>query len=208
MSKGLFIGSASFALGLGVGIAAGIFICKNKYEEKADKEIASVRKAYDDFFKSIPREEKPRSADENKTIKQQIPVGDKTSLRIDYSKLYGGESSNEKINNKASIDKSSIVGPEEKPNRFILISPGDYKESSYEAKELYYYKKDAVLADGNNNIVTNPSLVVGLEWMNNFGKYEECIDAVYVRDTVNKIDYEIVESEKNFEDVVSSADDN
>ena len=44
--------------------------------------------------------------------------------------------------------------------------------------------------------------------MNNFGKYEECIDAVYVRDTVNKIDYEIVESEKNFEDVVSSADDN
>ena len=76
-------------------------------------------------------------------------------------------------------------------------------DSEYEAKTLIYYA-DKVLADEEDQIIPNPSTLIGSNALNSFGQYED--DCVYVRDDNLKVDYEVLLSQKTFDEELSKSD--
>lgn len=83
-----------------------------------------------------------------------------------------------------------------------VISPDEFAEDDeYDKVTLYYYADD-VLADDTGDIV-DVSAVGGEESLNEFGAFED--DAVFVRDDERKVDYEILEDEREYKEVASKS---
>jgi len=69
-----------------------------------------------------------------------------------------------------------------------VISPEEYGDLiGYDTKLLVYYS-DFVLADEDDNIITDPENIIG-DALEHFGDYDD--DSVYVRNYSMKCDYEI-----------------
>lgn len=97
---------------------------------------------------------------------------------------------------------------EEKPTPKVkgkvpyVISPDEFAEDEdYEKISLTYYA-DGVLVDEEDDVV-DVSIIGGEDILNEFGAFEE--DAVYVRNDERKADYEILEDERTFKEVMSKS---
>lgn len=71
-----------------------------------------------------------------------------------------------------------------------------------EEQTLYYYADD-VLADEYDNIIDNPTEVIG-DALIQLGDYD---DTIYVRNEEKSIDYVILRSDKLYKDIVAEVDD-
>ena len=81
-----------------------------------------------------------------------------------------------------------------------VISPEDYENynTDYDDISLTYYA-DGILADDLDEIVEDPDNIVGPDFMNYFGKYEE--DTVLIRNDRLKCTYEILRDRRTYEAV-------
>lgn len=70
------------------------------------------------------------------------------------------------------------------------ISPDEFGEvDGYDTRTLTYYA-DGVLTDSDNSIIEDPSELVGENWKDEFGKFED--DAAYIRNDYICQDFEIL----------------
>ena len=81
---------------------------------------------------------------------------------------------------------------ESKPmNPIRVISPDEFQESEYPSLSLWYYT-DGVITNDDNKIVTNATELIGSDFKNHFGEYEDDPDTVYVVNETDKVIYEIM----------------
>lgn len=185
--------------GAAAGFAGGYFFAKNKYQEKADKEIADVKKLYENYF--APKEENNENknataneVEESSVNKANITYGTYT----DYAGKYAGETASNELPPQILKGKSKKSMTSKKPPYIISdLQLGELED--YRIVTLMYYS-DKVLADEDGNIIKNFTEVVGPDALNNFTEH----DAVYVRDDNLKIDYEILLDERLYSEVCDS----
>ncbi len=197
MNKGLIASVFSFLLGGGIGAIVTNKILNKKYKELADKEIESVKKSLELYYgkkpATAPSEEKENSKVENK--KNQFL--DKDSIDMEALRNNKNEA------NPYHKAFANIVKEEEySTTKPYIIPPEEFADSDWDMKTLHYYS-DGVLTDDEKNVIKDIKGTVGDEALNSFGRYED--DAVYVRDEINRIDYEILLEDEKFSDVKPKA---
>ena len=153
----------------GISGAAGYFIAKKKYEKKADEEIESVKKAFNEHLNELTKSGE----------KIDIPM-----TRNGYSKKKSSE--------KKFVEGEKGATSNDEP---YIISPDDFMASSYESSTLLYYA-DGVLADDDNNVISSYIGLIGPKALNSFGQYQE--DTVFVRNDKLKTDFEIILDTREF----------
>ncbi len=170
-------GIISFVVGVLAGSAAAALLLKKKYENMANEEIESVKKAFRKKQESIDK-----SLDE---------------LNAERMRGYSAEL---RKHNYAGCFEDKDEGEEEKPAKGpYVIPPDDYGEfDDYKTISLTYYSVDKVLADDDDNIVDDVANTVGEDVFERFNDD----DYVFVRDDWRKCDYEILCDNRAYSEVV------
>lgn len=82
-----------------------------------------------------------------------------------------------------------------------VIRPEEFGElEEYEINSLTYYS-DGVLTDDQNEPIEDAESVVGCDFENHFGEYED--DSVFIRNDERKTYYEILSDQRTYEDVTN-----
>ena len=184
--KKLFI----FVLGAAAGSLVTWKLVEEKYKRLADEEIESVKEYYDNKLKT-----------NIEITPEGITMKDENNNEILSFKNDKIECANVKIEEyKEQLDDLGYTVETKQPEAYTppyVISPEEFGEFGNEMKSLTYYADD-VLADDDDDIISDPESVVG-DALQHFGEYED--DCVHVRDERIECDYEILRSEKTFGEV-------
>ena len=188
--KNLFI----FALGAGAGSLITWKLVEKYYKNLADEEIESVI----DTFKNREKELLEKTEKGNKKVeksettekKKRTTKKDKvTNKKIIDTENYG------KVDLETAEEQLININPEESAG-IEIIHPNDFgEEVGYDMKSWMFWD-DGIVTDENDEVVDNPSEYIG-DGLSHFGDYEE--DSVYVRNKANQTDYEILKTERDFE---------
>lgn len=193
MNKSIF-GVIGFVLGAAAGSLVTWKLIEKKYQQIADEEVASVKKAYS-----------MEMAEKNRELKAEtFPVTVNTTspiMEFDTGKLkeiLDDYSSDEKPDYSAYSQAKKEKPSEDVNNDPYVIIPNEFGEfEDYEQIELTYYK-DGVLAEGTDIVMED--LLGDIDPGKHFGEYE--MDRVFVRDDARQVDYEIIRDERTYMEVI------
>lgn len=194
MNKSIF-GVIGFVLGVAAGSLVTWKLIEKKYQQIADEEVASVKKAY-----SMEMAEKNR---EMKAETLQVTVNSAASpiQEFDTGKLkeiVDRYSSDEKPDYSAYSQAKEEKPSEELDGGPYIIIPNEFGEfEDYEQIELTYYK-DGILAEGTD--IVREDVLGDIDPGEHFGEYE--MDRVFVRDDARQVDYEIIRDERTYMEVI------
>lgn len=187
-----------FSLGAAAGVAASWKFLKTKYEQIAQEEIDSVK---DYYSKRNQKYEGPNQPTEDESTEDKPAEIDETKLsqeeydNLIYDKGYVNYSSIEK-NEKNEKGGNQMATKKNDP---YIITPEDFGEfNEYDTISLTYYA-DGTLTDDYDEPVENADDVVGPDFADHFGEYED--DSVFVRNDRLKADYEILYDTRKYSDV-------
>jgi hypothetical protein len=179
MSKALYF--LTFAAGAAIGVTVTWQCARKRFERIAQEEIDSVKESFSQ-----------RSEITENMVKATTDA-DKCEelLRSNGYTNYSGMKNHEE-NKEAEhrMDEPYIISPEEF---------GEHLE--YETITLTYYF-DHILADDNDEIIADAAEIVGTDFPNHFGEYED--DSVFVRNDRMKCDYEILLDRRKYADVTGA----
>ena len=97
---------------------------------------------------------------------------------------------------------NEIVKEQYQSDRPYVITPDEFGElDGYNTVSLTYFK-DGIIADDCNEIIDNAEDIIGIDPLTHFGEYED--DSVFVRNDMNKNDYEILRDQRNYSDVIKT----
>lgn len=192
-----------FTIGAAIGSVVTWKLIKTKYEQIASDEIASVKEHYSKKYSSNTDE-----TEENNSVKK-IETTNNESIRIpetpkaeepdimSYAKQLKDQGYTD-YSAKSSSDISKV-----KSEEFYVITPEEFGEhEDYDTISLYHYT-DGVLADRDDDRITNFAELVGADYADHIGEYED--DAAHIRNDRLKCDFEILRSAKSYkEDVVAN----
>lgn len=184
MCKDILIKGLIFVIGAAAGSAATYKFVKDKYEKITNEEIAAMREHFKEKY------EQPAS-DEAQDYEPTEEDAEKLKGIISGN---GYESNSEKEENKEDED---MYVPE-------VIAPEESWEQDYPTITLTYYEGDGILTDDHDKIITNADELVGHDFAQHFGEYEE--DSVYVRNSKLKVHYEILRDYGAYSDRMSESE--
>lgn len=170
MNKDLLIKGMIFLAGGAIGSLVTWKLVKTKYEQIADEEIDSMREYYTN------RNEDKENNDSKETDGLSIK-----EIRDKVQELGA-------INKKVMREKEKEV--EEDMGRPEVIPPEESWERDYPTLSLTWYEADGILADDADKIVGNIDELVGEDFADHFGEYEE--DSVFIRNDKLEVYYEIL----------------
>ena len=171
-----------FLTGAAIGSAATWLCLKKHYEKISQEEIDSVKATFSKKKEKVVSDS-INTEQENNQFKANID-----KLKPDLVE-YATKIREQKYT--TDINK----GDEPMKNKPYVISPDEYgeyeddDESNYDLISLSYYS-DGVLADDDDDVIENADDIVGKDFADHFGEYEE--DSVYIRNDRLKCDYEIL----------------
>ena len=170
-----------FAMGAGLGSIVTYKLLKDEYEQIAQEEIDSVM---DTFKRYNPANEPEEMSDEEYE-------------RLNYKRKKGEYTAYDKIGRPAEADEIETLPA-------YVISVVDYNENNlhYEKSSLTYYDVDDTLVDENEEPITDPDYVVGLDALTRFGDGSDDDDIVYIRNEKLAVDYEIVRVDKSYQETI------
>ena len=185
-----------FIAGAGLGAIVSWQFLKNKYEQIANEEIASVKEAYNkkDNISADESEEdefQEKSAD-GKLVETALPSEEEVN---EYKKIVSNYTSNENEEEK---------GVTNMPRGPYVIKPEEFGNMDYDLVSLEYYA-DKVLVDEDDHPIQDVEYMVGEDSLEHFGEYED--DAVYVRNDLIKTDFEILLVESRYYEDDDDVDD-
>ena len=178
MNKDLLIKGMIFLAGGAIGSVVTWTLVKTKYEqtiEDKNEEILFLRDRYSE-----------RKAGEHivKGINDGIEDPEELSIQEIRAKVQGLGYINEQImKDKEKEEEEDMDRPE-------IITPTESWEQDYPTLSLTYYEGDGVLANDDNEIIENVDELVGEDFADHFGEYEE--DSVFVRNDKHGVYYEIL----------------
>lgn len=144
MMNNKVIHAVIFVTGTVVGFVVAWPLAKKKYEEIAQEEIDSVKKAQSD-----------------------------PEHKLRYKKETSGEWIKNKEQYRELIKENKYMEKEDMKDTPYVIPPEDFGEfEDYERISLTYYS-DGVLTDENDEIIDDVEDSVGMDSLNHFGEYED-----------------------------------
>lgn len=163
-----------FATGAAIGSVATWKIIEARYKQIAQDEIDSM----DEYYRNkYGVESTEKEVEESQTAEDAIDIREyaKELAKNKYTNYSGMAEDDGEVNN---VERPYVIPPEE------------YGElSGYDAITLYYHA-DGVLTDDQNEIIEDVDDVVGADFSDHFGEYED--DSVFVRNDAKRVDYEIL----------------
>jgi len=186
-----------FVAGTAVGSIVTWKLIEKKYKDLADEEIESVKETFKNRKLKINKDEV------KETVEKVINKWKEPKKTVEDIVTAEGYSTEDKEETEENDESNYIIDVDPGVEVIIpyVITPeqfGEYNE--YETKTLIYYA-DNVLTDEFDNPITSEEMqtMIGPDALDYFGEYED--DSVYIRDEMNKIDYEILKSEKIFSEI-------
>lgn len=186
--KNLFI----FLAGGAVGAVVTAKLVEKYYRELAEEEIADVVEHFKNKEKELKKLEE-KVEDTNKTEKNvKNKKAKEKASKIINSENYGEAKLED-------VEEQLINTPIESITGIEIIDPmdfGDLSDEGYETKSWMYWN-DGVLTNEVDEIIPEDEIAgyIG-DALTHFGEIEQ--DSVYVRNNANKIEYEILRSERDF----------
>lgn len=185
MNKAI-IGFLAFAAGAGAGILATQQYFKKKYEQIAQEEIDSIKEKYS------KKNDDPCEADDDTPTPDDFDEED----HAEYESI---------LSENGYTNYSRIVEAKDKAYSTVepyVIRPEEFGEDDVYTQISLIFYADGVLADDNDDAISDIDDIVGEDSLTHFGEYED--DSVYVRNERLKADYEILLSEKTYEEVYAN----
>lgn len=183
----LFKGLCIFAAGALAGAAVAARVVREKYQQEAEEEIAEMRDYYRELRKNAktPDENKMLEEDENNKEDKEV----KEDSKNEYDEIVKGYTNYTQYNDTETKENKK----EEKEERtnyepFIIDAEEFGEDPSYDTTTLTYYK-DKVLTNDLDDVIDYS--VAGEENLKIFDEYPDC-KAIYVRDDIYMVDYEII----------------
>lgn len=193
-----------FVLGAAAGSLVTWKLIDKKYKKIADEEIASVQEYYHNKLNTLDCENHIAQVEaydtpiEHPEVKVTIDE-ENNDEEVEMFTEEEREEYSEQVKDLGYSDDEAIVNiklPREYTRPYV-ISPDEFGEFGGMTASLTLYA-DGILADEDDEIITDPENVIG-DALDHFGEYED--DAIHVRDEAIECDYEILKSEKTFDEV-------
>lgn len=162
----------AFIFGAAAGSAATWYFAKKRYEQIAQEEIDSVKEVF--CFKDEESEEEDEEEEE-----ELSDISDYVETLTDLG--YIGDSDVKKLP--------------------YVITPDEFGEIEEYSRISLTYFSDKVLADDNDEIISNIDDIIGVKSLTHFGQYED--DSVFVRNERLKCDYEILLDSRTYSDLLA-----
>lgn len=181
----LFKGLCIFAAGALAGAAVAARAVRDKYQQEAKEEIAEMRDYYRELRKNAktPDEDKMLEEDENnKEEKEENTKDEYNKIVKDYTNYTQYNDIETKENKKEEKEERTNYEP------FIIDVEEFGEDPTYDTATLTYYK-DKVLTDDLDDVIDYS--VAGEENLKIFDEHPDC-KAIYVRDDIYMVDYEII----------------
>lgn len=188
----LFKGLCIFAAGALAGAAVAARAIRDKYQQEAEEEIAEMRDYYRELRKNAKTPDEDKIVEEE-NIKEEKEENDKN----EYDEIVKGYTNYTQYLSKAAAKyfdtETKENKKEEKEERtnyepFIIDAEEFGEDPSYDTTTLTYYK-DKVLTNDLDDVIDYS--VAGEENLKIFDEYPDC-KAIYVRDDIYMVDYEIL----------------
>lgn len=181
----LFKGLCIFAAGALAGAAVAARVVREKYQQEAEEEIAEMR----DYYRELRK--KAKTPDENKMLEEDENSKEEKeeNTKNEYDEIVKGYTNYTQYNDIETKENKK----EEKEERtnyepFIIDAEEFGEDPSYDTTTLTYYK-DKVLTNDLDDVIDYS--VAGEENLKIFDEYPDC-KAIYVRDDIYMVDYEII----------------
>lgn len=181
----LFKGLCIFAAGALAGAAVAARVVRDKYQQEAEEEIAEMRDYYRELRKNAktPDEDKMLEEDENsKEEKEENDKNEYDEIVKNYTNYTQYNDTETKENKKEEKEERTNYEP------FIIDVEEFGEDPSYDTATLTYYK-DKVLTNDLDDVIDYS--VAGEENLKIFDEHPDC-KAIYVRDDIYMVDYEIL----------------
>ena len=185
----LFKGLCIFAAGALAGAAVAARVVRDKYQQEAEEEIAEMREYYRELRKNAksPNEDKMLEEDENNKEEKEV---EEENSKNEYNEIVKGYTNYTQYNDTDIKENKEEKEEEERTNYepFIINAEEFGEDPGYDTATLTYYK-DKVLTDDLDEVIDYS--VAGEENLKIFDEYPDC-KAIYVRDDIYRVDYEII----------------
>ena len=188
----LFKGLCIFAAGALAGAAVAARAVRDKYQQEAEEEIAEMR----DYYRELRKNAK--TPDEDKMVVEENTKEEKEeNAKNEYDEIVKGYTNYTQYLSKAAAKyfdtETKENKKEEKEERtnyepFIIDVEEFGEDPTYDTATLTYYK-DKVLTNDLDDIIDYS--VAGEENLKIFDEHPDC-KAIYVRDDIYMVDYEII----------------
>ena len=188
MNKDLIVKGMIFAAGAAIGSVVTWKMVKTKYEQIAQEEIESVREA---FGRDNDDTEEPAENEERDIVTDGPSVAEE--IRGIVEKLGYTAESNEKEEPKE--ENKEEEEEEDMDSKPYVISPDEFGDCEYITVSLSYYL-DGIVTNEQGKIVTNTDELIGEDFADHFGEYEE--DSVFVRNDRLGMDFEILKDYRDY----------
>lgn len=192
-----FINVIAFAAGAVIGSAVTWKILDNKFEQRIQAEIETVKEAFIEMNRDDEQAEE--SDDEEEEASEEYH-------QVNWDELEDlDEESDDELEEYAGLTDlySSEKGGAEKVEvkKPYVIEPMEFDENGFRTMELTYYA-DGILEDDNHEIVTDVDNLLGEGSLDTFGRYEE--DSVFVRNEHLRMDFQILRDPRTYEEATGN----
>lgn len=183
----LFKGLCIFAAGALAGAAVAARVVRDKYQQEAQEEIAEMREYYRELRKNAktPNEDKMLEDENNKEekeVEEENTKDEYNKIVKDYTNYTQYNDTETKENKKEEKEERTNYEP------FIIDVEEFGEDPTYDTATLTYYK-DKVLTNDLDDVIDYS--VAGEENLKIFDEHPDC-KAIYVRDDIYMVDYEII----------------
>ena len=177
MGRDLLTKIVLFAAGAGTGSAVTYKVLSTKYDRLIQEEIDSVKASFGRG--EVEQTEKP--VEENSTDDEDA----ETVKDIVNQNSY------------VTVSDNKVEEEDEEVREPYVISPDEFGDSDYTVMSLWYYT-DGVVTNDAGKIIANVEELIGSDFADHFGEYEEDPDTVYVQNDEQQIVYEVMKEYREF----------
>lgn len=180
----LFKGLCIFAAGALAGAAVAARAVRDKYQQEAEEEISEMR----DYYRELRKNAK--TPDEDKMVEEENTKEEKEeNTKDEYDEIVKGYTNYTQYNDIETKENKKEEKEERTNYEPFIIDVEEFGEDpTYDTATLTYYK-DKVLTNDLDDVIDYS--VAGEENLKIFDEHPDC-KAIYVRDDIYMVDYEII----------------
>lgn len=181
----LFKGLCIFAAGALAGAAVAARAVRDKYQQEAEEEIAEMRDYYRELRKNAKTPDENKMLEEDENSKEEKEENTKN----EYDEIVKGYTNYTQYNDIETKENKKEEKEERTNYEPFIIDVEEFGEDpTYDTATLTYYK-DKVLTNDLDDVIDYS--VAGEENLKIFDEHPDC-KAIYVRDDIYMVDYEIL----------------
>ena len=181
----LFKGLCIFAAGALAGAAVAVRVVREKYQQEAEEEIAEMRDYYRELRKNAKTPDENKMLEEDENSKEEKEENTKN----EYDEIVKGYTNYTQYNDIETKENKKEEKEERTNYEPFIIDVEEFGEDpTYDTATLTYYK-DKVLTNDLDDVIDYS--VAGEENLKIFDEHPDC-KAIYVRDDIYMVDYEII----------------